>query len=228
MNRKKQKYTLPLPDGQTIQCWLKKNISVPADNDKSTANKIAMINDIRLSKTKRRKIRRELYEEHERQQLEKENRFVQHVPLFYKNIDKILSDSRLFLMPVPVVSGLSFFGTSGFQNPILGVYALWWRNCFDASHDVNGHPIYLICGSILSGLHVCKSVNLDNGEKQEAELRGRLIDTFLPFIQINRIYKEHKQLYAAYTMEEAVRILSKQTAPKKQSIWYRFFMFHSK
>ena len=42
--------------------------------------------------------------------------------------DKILADSKMFLAPVPIQNGLAYFGTSGFQNPTLGVYVEWCRH----------------------------------------------------------------------------------------------------
>lgn len=47
--------------------------------------------------------------------------------LQYRN--RIMSDSRMFLCPVPIQNGMAYTGTSGFHNPTLGVYLEWWLNC---------------------------------------------------------------------------------------------------
>ena len=43
-----------------------------------------------------------------------------------------MSDSRMFLCPVPIQNGMAYTGTSGFQRPTLGVYLEWWLNCESA------------------------------------------------------------------------------------------------
>ena len=78
----------------------------------------------------------------------------------------ILADSRMFLTPLPIRSGIAYTGTSGFQNPTLGIYIEWWKynECawVEDSFGVK-QPIYYIAGSPLTGNNKCSYVGA-NGE----------------------------------------------------------------
>ena len=54
------------------------------------------------------------------------NFFTDHALFFFDHREQILSDSRMFLAPVPIASGLAYVGSCGFQHPTLGVYIEWW------------------------------------------------------------------------------------------------------
>ena len=126
--------------------------------------------------------------------------------LQYRN--RIMSDSRMFLCPVPIQSGLAYTGTSGFQRPTLGVYLEWWLNCESALIcDENGMKklVYRIAGSPLSGSNSCGVVD-ENG-KPESESILPFSPLWSSFMRINNRYDEAKSLYQAYTLKDVVDIL---------------------
>ena len=122
--------------------------------------------------------------------------------------DKILADSKMFLAPVPIHNGLAYFGTSGFQNPTLGVYIEWWRHhkCAWVIDELGERqPLIYIAGSPLSGANKCAYVGA------EGMSYGVSVTNFAPvwqsFMNVNTRYTEAKQRYDAYTLEEVVEIL---------------------
>lgn len=140
--------------------------------------------------------------------------FYEHAHLFLANVDKILSDSRLFLAPVNVVNGLAYTGTSGFHKPTLGVYIEWWLCHRDASIDVKGRPIWFISGSPLSGSNACSAVDR-KGKTHRARLNGRFSAVWSSFVEVNNRYTEFKGRYMAYDLKEVIDIL-KGDADSKQ------------
>lgn len=153
--------------------------------------------------------REELHQSRSDEEREKEVKlFLNNAFLFLKNKDRIMSDSRMFLCPVPIQNELAYTGTSGFHHPALGVYLEWWLNCENAmihKEDETKWLVYFISGSPLSGANKCGIVN----EKGDTDSKSIL--PFSPiwsnFIKINKRYDEAKSLYQAYTMEKVVRIL---------------------
>lgn len=129
--------------------------------------------------------------------------FIENVHLFLDESDKILSDGRLFFAPVHIPNHLAYTGTSGFQNPTIGVYLQWWLHAPEASFDENGNPIWFISGSPLSGDHACSSVN-KKCECVKAQLKGRFSSVWRSFMEINQGLTEAKQRCEAYTFEEAL------------------------
>ena len=122
--------------------------------------------------------------------------------------DKILADSKMFLAPVPIHNGLAYFGTSGFQNPTLGVYIEWWRHhkcAWIIDEFGERQPLIYIAGSPLSGANKCAYVGA------EGMSYGVSVTNFAPvwqsFMNVNTRYTEAKQRYDAYTLEEVVEIL---------------------
>lgn len=136
--------------------------------------------------------------------------FYENVPLFLANADKILSDSRLFLAPVPVQNGLAYTGTSGFHRPTLGVYIEWWLYYKEDSIDRKGRPIWYISGSPLSGCNVCASVDR-KGKGHQAKLNGRFSSVWGTFVDVNARYDEAKRRFMAYTLEEVVALLDRKS-----------------
>ena len=122
--------------------------------------------------------------------------------------DKILADSKMFLAPVPIKNGLAYFGTSGFQNPTLGVYIEWWK-CHKCAWVIDDfgekQPLVYIAGSPLSGANKCAYVGA------EGESYGVSVTKFAPiwqsFVNVNTRYTEAKQRYEAYTLEEVIEKL---------------------
>ena len=133
--------------------------------------------------------------------------FCNHIQLFLDNADRILSDSRMFLAPVKILNGIGYIGSSGFKNATLGVYIEFWLRRYEASHDVDGNPIWYIGGSPLSGKNLCEAVTPE-GKSIHARLRGRFIDTWPVFQEINSRYTDAKARFRAYTLQQVINILS--------------------
>ncbi len=140
--------------------------------------------------------------------------FYENVYLFLANADRILNDSRLFLTPVPVQNGLAYTGTSGFLKPTLGVYIEWWILYKQHSFDRNNRPIWFISGSPLSGAHACSVVDA-KGNKHRAALNGMFLDVWSTFTKVNTRYDDAKSRFIAFSLEEAVALLRKETDEKR-------------
>lgn len=140
---------------------------------------------------------------------ESERLFYSNIPLFYANIERIFSDSKLFLTPVYIRNGLAISGNSGFQHPTLGIYIEWWLFDNNASTDIHGNPIWKIAASGLSSGHACKAVN-EHGEPINAILRGRTSETWKTFMAENKRYKNEKKQFQSYSLEEAIEILQNE------------------
>lgn len=90
--------------------------------------------------------------------------FVKHAFLFYRNAHRIMSDSRMFLARVPIINGLAYSGTAGFETPTLGVYIEWWiHGKGTITSDGKGHEAltFHFGGSPLSGNNICSCVYPD-------------------------------------------------------------------
>ena len=135
-------------------------------------------------------------------------RFINNAFFFFAHKERILTDSRMFLCPVPIQSGMSISGTSGFENPTLGVYIQWWETCAGAMFtDKKGRRglLFKLSGSSLSGHNICSVVHED-GTTKNVELRP-FKDYRDSFIQINNTYKSAKQKYQAYSLRQVLDIL---------------------
>ena len=147
-----------------------------------------------------------------------ESLFLHNAFLFLQHRDRIMSDSRMFLCPIPIQNGLAYTGTSGFSRPTLGVYIEWWFNCEEATvfkktrvfkKDKTKWLVYRIAGSPLSGANRCGIVN-EKGETDSESLTGSFSPVWSSFMRINNRYDEAKSLYQAYTLEKTVEILEKE------------------
>lgn len=130
--------------------------------------------------------------------------------LHYRN--RIMSDSRMFLCPVPIQNGMAYTGTSGFHRPTLGIYLEWWLNCKSALIcDGIGMKklVYQIAGSPLSGSNRCGVVD-ENG-KTETESIYPFSSLWRNFMRVNSRYDEAKSLYQAYSLKQVVDILEKES-----------------
>jgi hypothetical protein len=138
--------------------------------------------------------------------------FCDNAFMFLQYRNRIMSDSRMFLCPIPIQNGLAYTGTSGFHNPTLGVYLEWWLNCETAMIcDGNGMKklVYQIAGSPLSGRNSCGVVD-ENG-KTETESIYPFSSLWPNFMRINSRYDEAKSQYQAYTLKQVVDILEKES-----------------
>ena len=135
-------------------------------------------------------------------------RFIKNAFFFLAHKERILTDSRMFLCPVPIQSGMSISGTSGFKDPTLGVYLQWWERCEGAMRtDKKGRRslLYKLSGSSLSGHNICGEV-YEDGSTKNVELRP-FWDYGKSFIHINNTYKSAKQKYQAYSLQHVLDIL---------------------
>ncbi|MCQ2286139.1 MAG: hypothetical protein MJZ76_04615 [Bacteroidales bacterium] len=138
--------------------------------------------------------------------------FLQHAVDFYQHAERILSDSRMFLAPVPITNGLAYTGTSGLSNPTLGIYIEWWlTNERACRNEKEGLLLtYHIAGSPLSGRNNCSCVN-SLGETEPISYEPPFSDIWHSFMAINTRYTEAKQRYEAYSLYEVWEILSPET-----------------
>ena len=139
---------------------------------------------------------------------EDKERFIKNAFFFLANRERILTDSRMFLCPVPITSGMSISGTSGFENPTLGIYLQWWETCAGAMFtDKKGRRglLYKLSGSSLSGHNIADVVHED-GTTKNVELHP-FKDYRDSFIHINNTYKSAKQKYQAYSLRQVLDIL---------------------
>lgn len=134
--------------------------------------------------------------------------FLENAFFLLANSKRILSDSRMFLCPVPIQNGLAYTGTSGFHCPTLGVYIEWWMNC-GASMVANKKGakwlVYHIAGSPLSGSNSCGVVN-EQGETTSWQIVP-FKDLWTSFIEINSRYDYAKNNYEAYSLKQVLDLL---------------------
>lgn len=193
-------HKLKLMSGQELDSWLK---TTPAER---TNNEFALDTTgeyLSFKYQKKPSTQKEFLAERKRNY----QFFSSHINLFIENLDKILSDSRLFLAPIPVQNGLAYTGTSGFRNPVLGVYAQWWRDFSNSSYDNKERPIWYISGSPLSGAHACSSVDKKGERIKKPTLKGSFSNTWQPFMGINKSCDEAKQYFLGFTLAEVINIL---------------------
>ena len=143
---------------------------------------------------------------------ELEKLFLDNAFVFLENREKILSDSRMFLCPLPFIkNGLAYTGTSGFHNPTLGIYIEFWKACTNSNvMEKNGKKwlLWHIAGSPLSGGNRCSLVNPQGESKCEQVTSFSGI--WRPFMEINTRYDEAKSKYEAYTLRQVLSIFENE------------------
>jgi len=142
---------------------------------------------------------------------EEEKLFLSNAFRFLQYRDRIMSDSLMFLCPIPIQNGLAYTGTRGFYRPTLGVYLEWWLNCESAlicEKDGTMKLVYHIAGSPLSGSNRCGVVD-ENG-KTEGKSIPSFISLWPSFMDINSRYDEAKDQYDAYTLKQVIEILDQE------------------
>ena len=204
-NRKmNQNHYITLLNGRDLLCYPKVESSTPIDN-RMKLDTTGQYLIIGRSKTVVKPTPPE--EEEQRQQAVKF--FTDHAFFFLDHRKEILNDSRMFLAPVPVESGIAYTGTSGFKNPTLGVYIEWWMSCIPAiisRYHKDTWLVYRIAGSPLSGRNSCGIVNT-KGECLSENLPPPFSAIWHSFVKVNTRYDEAKQRYEAYSLEEVVKLL---------------------
>lgn len=137
--------------------------------------------------------------------------FLRNAFYLFAHKERILSDSRMFLCPIHIQSGLAYTGRSGFNNPTLGIYIEWWLNCAGAMRtDNEGRKslVYRLSGSPLSGTNSCTAVDED-GKIEPVSLSG-FINYWPLFIDINQRYTNAKNNYQAYQLKQVLDILEQE------------------
>lgn len=155
--------------------------------------------------------------------------FFDHAFAFLANKERILGDSRMFLAPVPIQSGLAYTGTSGFRNPTLGVYLEFWLNCPQAtiaSPEGRLRLVQRLSGSPLSGCNCC-SVVYEDGTTECLSL-PRFIDLWSTFMNINCRYDEEKATCESYSLQQVVDILEKGAKPESCNLSEMYAAFYKR
>lgn len=140
--------------------------------------------------------------------------FLNNAFVFLENSERILSDSRMFLCPVPVESCITSIGSYGFLlHPTLGVYIEWWLNCKKASvkkKEQQKWLVYHIAGTplSLSDKNHCGLVNRKG--KTITRSISPFRDLWSSFIDINSSYTSVKNKYDAYTLFDVLEIFQKE------------------
>ena len=147
------------------------------------------------------------------EQLRQEKLFTDNAFLFLANYSRILSDSRMFLAPVYVRNALAYSGY--LQTATLGGYIELWLNC--PSSVVFGREdrmslVWFISGSPMSGANACSVVD-DDGNRRTEEIRP-FYQLWTRFANIAGYYKDAKTKFEAYTLEEVVAILKRETSER--------------
>lgn len=184
-----------LRDGRLLQGYTHKHMALskcPHDSEEKPKGRFPFLKSKKKSKDTALELGRFFYE---------------HAHFFLQHAETILSDSRMFLAPVPVNNNLAFMGTSKINHPTLGAYIEWWRQVSASTVVENGHRwlVWFIAGSPLSGNNRCSLVN----EEGKIETR-RLIpfyDVWCSFARINEPYRPILKDYATFTLEEVYALL---------------------
>ncbi len=148
---------------------------------------------------------------------EVEELFLKNAFYLWAHSEEILSDSRMFLTPIPVQSGLAYTGRSGFNNPTLGVYIEWWLTCTASrvmKEDGSYELVWFLSGSPLSGANCSSAVN-EKGETRTTPLSA-FRDAWQSFVAVNIRYDRCKEKYRAYTLEEVLDILRSRPENEEQ------------
>ena len=200
-NNNSMEPTITLCDGRTLTCYPKNAIETePTDNSlklDTTGQYLVVGNN---KPTVRQKP--------DTEQEKAEQFFLDHAFFFLRHSERILNDSRMFLAPVPVQSGLAYTGESGFRRPTLGVYIEWWHRCHRSilCSSKDNWLVYHIAGSPLSGANHCGVVNI-KGKRKTVCLPSPFIAVWESFCGINRRYDNAKDLYEAYSLEKVAELL---------------------
>lgn len=142
--------------------------------------------------------------------------FQEHLPLFWKHRHLILSDSRMFLAPIPSVSGLAYSGR--FPDTTLGVYLEFWSICQPATQqDDKGVRSFVtvVAGSPLSGCNRCTLVNEKGRITRNVELNS-FSQVWSEFANLVGRYQGIEKVHSSYSLEEvAQRLQSPHKEPQE-------------
>lgn len=168
---------LVLLNGKELECYEKKTVAVPPLTGKDEKKAFARF-------------------------------FANNAFFLLENADRVFADSRMFLAPILLQSGLAYSGTNGFNSPVLGAYLEWWLYGNGGRViDANGAErlVLGVSGSPLSGTNFCPSA-YDDGHFEDLWLRPFGV-AYHSFINHNQRYREAKNRFEAYSLEEVVKLL---------------------
>jgi len=142
--------------------------------------------------------------------------FVRNAHFLLANAKCIFADSRLFLAPVNVQSGMAYSGA--LPKPCLGGYLEWWLREPCATRRDKGQLelVYFISGSPLSGRNCSMGVAADGSRSSCAT--ASLLKMASTFRDAMRRYEEPRRKFAAYSLEEALRVLKGDDAQFENSV----------
>ena len=132
--------------------------------------------------------------------------FRENAYLFFDNAAKILSDSRLFLIPIDEDNSMDMGITNIMPQATLGAYVEWWLYQNDLSTDPDGRLIWQVCDSLDSGSRVCWSVDRD-GQEYDTPLEDEDHQVWQSFADVCNRYSDAVGKYQAYDLEYAVILL---------------------
>lgn len=192
-----------LMDGRVLECYQKEIPQEDFAPDEMRLDTTGEYFTIGRQRPKPHKPEPDEEEKKAQQQL-----FVSNAFYLLAHRERIMRDSRMFLAPVAIQSGLAYFGTGGFHDLTVGVYLEWWENCTGAMRtDKDGRRslVYRLVGSPLSGCNRSNEVFEDGTTAIVTLLPFNA--HWHPFININKRYTEAKQIYQAYTLQDVLDIL---------------------
>ena len=172
---------IQLLDGRVLDCYQSQRLKCePLSNDLEIDTSGVYLSMKKPSGS------RPVKDEREDEEKELERLFLSNAFVLLDNRERILSDSRMFLCPLPIRNGLAYTGTSGFHHPTLGIYIEFWLHCPAATvMKDNGEKwlLWHIAGSPLSGSNRCSLVN-SQGE-WKCEQVSSFSGIWRPFLEIN-------------------------------------------
>ena len=132
--------------------------------------------------------------------------FEENAFFLFKNKERILSDSRMFLCPIPLK-----YNFIGMKNRTLGVYVEWWMR-FEQTRAIGNDGVQrLVCrlaGSPCTGTNGCTAVRADG--KFETVSLNQFHEHWSTFVKINQRYDDAKLRYQAYTLQQVIEILKNE------------------
>lgn len=134
--------------------------------------------------------------------------FRENAYLFFDNAAKILSDSRLFLIPIDEDNSMDMGITNITPQATLGAYVEWWLYQNDLSTDPEGRLIWQVCDSLDagSGSRVCWAIDRD-GQEYDTPLEDGGHQVWQSFADVCNRYSDAVGKYQAYDLEYAVILL---------------------
>lgn len=206
--------TIELLDGRTLECF-----PLPEGNGTPLDNTLQLDTTGQYLAIGRKPVRNAKSDSAEEERLNRQKLFTDNAFYLLAHRERTLSDSRMFLTPVDVVSGLAYSGTSGFRKPTVGVYLEWWATCNEAMQtDSQGRMglVFHIAGSPLSGANSCTEVFQD-GSTAIVHLSS-FGNAWGPFMRVNKRYDEAKACFQAYSLEELLDILHQEDSDNVSTI----------